>query len=227
MHIGDPPQPPQDRSDVRAEHPAQDVGLVHGHYSQVAQEICPGLVVGQDADVEHVGVGEDHVRAASHVGPYGLGRVAVVGRRVDAAQPEGPYLPQLVLGQRLRRVEKQGLARRALERVLEGRYLVARDLPLAVAVATTTFSPAHTRSQASRWWEYSRSTPSLERAAMSSGCRSGGSTRFAGRGGRLATVSPKASTAPRSIPARTPVHDPWLLACCAPSKSISDQEPVF
>ncbi len=53
--------------DVGAEDAAQDVGLVDGDDLQVAQEVGPGLVVGQDADVEHVGVGEKDVGAAPDV----------------------------------------------------------------------------------------------------------------------------------------------------------------
>src|ERR671917_175437 len=47
---------------------------------------------------------------------------------VDAAQPEGPYLPQLILGESLRRVDEQRPARGAHQGVLEGRYLVAERL---------------------------------------------------------------------------------------------------
>src|SRR5918998_6314054 len=92
---------------MRAEDAAQDVCLVDRHYSQITQEIGPGFVVRQYPDVEHVRVGEDDVRPAAYVRPYGLRRVAVVGRGVYAAQPEGAYLPQLVLGESLRGVEEQ------------------------------------------------------------------------------------------------------------------------
>jgi hypothetical protein len=76
------------RRDVGAEDAAQDVGLVDGHDLEVPEEIPPGLVVRQEADVEHVGVREDYVRAAPDVRAQGLRGVAVVGGRVDAAQAE-------------------------------------------------------------------------------------------------------------------------------------------
>ena len=60
---GDAPQPPQHVGDVRAEHAAVDVGLVDDDDREVGEEVAPRPVVGQDPDVEHVGVGEDEVRA--------------------------------------------------------------------------------------------------------------------------------------------------------------------
>jgi hypothetical protein len=47
---------------------------------------------------------------------------------VDASQPECPYLPELVLGQCFRRVQKESPARGALQGVLERWDLVAERL---------------------------------------------------------------------------------------------------
>ena len=54
----DPAQAPQDVGHVAAEDPAQHVQLVDDDVAQAAQERSPPLVVGEDADVQHVGVGE-------------------------------------------------------------------------------------------------------------------------------------------------------------------------
>jgi hypothetical protein len=47
---------------VRAEHAAVDVRLVDDDDVEAVQEVRPRAVVGQDPDVEHVGVGEHDVR---------------------------------------------------------------------------------------------------------------------------------------------------------------------
>ena len=79
----DPPQPAQDVGDVGAEHAAVDVRLVDHDDREVREEVAPGAVVGQDPDVEHVGVREDQVRPpADRRALLALG-VAVVDRRAD------------------------------------------------------------------------------------------------------------------------------------------------
>ena len=87
---GDPAQAAQDVGDVRAEHAAVDVGLVDDDDREVREQLGPGGVVGEDADVEHVGVGEHDVRAPADVRARLARGVAVVDRRVDAlGQAEG------------------------------------------------------------------------------------------------------------------------------------------
>ena len=61
---GGPPQPPQHVGDVRAEHAAVDVRLVDDDEREVGEQVAPGGVVGQDPDVQHVGVGDDQVASA-------------------------------------------------------------------------------------------------------------------------------------------------------------------
>ena len=78
---GDAPQPPQDVRDVRAEHAAVDVRLVDDDDGEVGEEVRPRGVVGQDPDVEHVGVREDEVRPPADRGALLARRVAVVDRR--------------------------------------------------------------------------------------------------------------------------------------------------
>ena len=61
---GDPAQAAQHVGDVRAEHAAVDVRLVDHDDGEVGEQVGPGAVVGQDADVQHVGVGQHDVGAA-------------------------------------------------------------------------------------------------------------------------------------------------------------------
>ena len=105
---GDPPQPAQHVGHVRAEHAAVDVRLVDDDDREVREEVRPQRVVGQDPDVEHVGVGQHEVRLAADRGALLARRVAVVDRRADGlAEPERVDRARLVLGQRLGGVEVQ------------------------------------------------------------------------------------------------------------------------
>ena len=105
---GEAAQAPQHVGDVRAEHAAVDVRLVDDDDGEVREQVAPGGVVGQDPDVEHVGVGEDEVRAPADRRALLARRVAVVDRRAHAlASPSACERPRLVLGQRLGRVQVQ------------------------------------------------------------------------------------------------------------------------
>ena len=74
------PQPSQHVRDVRAEHAAQHVQLVDHHVAQPHEERRPLRVRREDADVEHLGVREQHRRVGARPRPL-VGRgVAVVGR---------------------------------------------------------------------------------------------------------------------------------------------------
>ena len=81
---GDPAQAAQDVGDVRAEDAAVDVRLVDDDDREVREQLGPGGVVGEDADVEHVGVGEHDVGAPADVGARLARGVAVVDRRANA-----------------------------------------------------------------------------------------------------------------------------------------------
>ena len=129
---GDAPQPAQDVADVGAEHAAVDVRLVDHDDGEVGEEVRPRRVVGQDPDVQHVGVGEHEVRApADGQALLALG-VAVVDRGAHLlGQPEGVQRAGLVLGERLGRVEVErarlGVRAQDLERrEVEAQRLAAR-----------------------------------------------------------------------------------------------------
>ncbi len=107
------------------------MGLVHDDVGEVRQHVAPTVVVRQHADVEHVRVGEDHVRPLAHLpATLGLG-VAVVDRSAEPRQAERAERTELVLGERLRRVEVQGpglrlAGERIQDRQVEGERLPAR-----------------------------------------------------------------------------------------------------
>jgi hypothetical protein len=122
---GDPLQPSQDVVDVRAEDAAVDVQLVQHDPAQVAQERLPILMVREDAGVQHVGVGDQRLRrVGADLLAAGARRVAVVdleARRVERAQPAGEpaQAAELILRQRLGRVEEECFRARILEDALE------------------------------------------------------------------------------------------------------------
>ena len=84
---GDPPQPPQHVGDVRAEHAAVDVRLVDHDDREVGEHVRPRPVVREDPEVQHVRVGEDHVRLAADLRALLARRVAVVDRGPRAPTP--------------------------------------------------------------------------------------------------------------------------------------------
>ena len=75
------PQPPQHERHVRAEDAAVGVRLVDHDVREVGQHVRPAPVVGQDADVQHVGVRQDRIGEAAHEVALLARRVAVVDRR--------------------------------------------------------------------------------------------------------------------------------------------------
>ena len=118
------PQPSQHHRDVRTEHAAAHVGLVDDHERQSQEEVGPARVVGEQRQVQHVGVRHHEVRVRSDQGALRLRRVAVVDGGLDLRQLQGPHRAQLVARERLRReqVERGGL-RRGDRRLGEGRVV--------------------------------------------------------------------------------------------------------
>jgi hypothetical protein len=106
------------------------VELVDNHVAQVLEEHRPLGVMGQDAGVQHVRVGQDEVRPGPDRPPRVLGRVAVVGEHAQLGEAAGQLLQlgQLVLGQRLggEEVEHPGLG--LGQQRLEHRQVVAERL---------------------------------------------------------------------------------------------------
>ena len=125
------PQAPEDVGHVGAVHAAMAVQLVHHHVAEVLEKLHPLGVVGQDALVQHVGVGDDHVGAGADGLAGVAGRVPVVGEGADVhAQrlDERVHLRELVLGEGLGREEVQGPRVGLLEHGVEDGQVVAEGL---------------------------------------------------------------------------------------------------
>jgi len=128
VRVAEAAQAAHDLGDVRAEDAAVHVRLVEHDVPQAVDELGPALVVGQDADVQHVGVGEHDRGAGADLGALVLWRVAVVDRRHHAAQPQRAQLARLVLRQRLGGVEVERATRLIAEERVECRQGEAERL---------------------------------------------------------------------------------------------------
>ena len=125
----DPAEPAEHVADVRAEHAAVHVRLVDDDECEVREQLAPSRVVGEDPEMEHVGVREHHVRALADRRTLLAGCVAVVDRGTDPlVEAEGVEAPRLVLGKRLRRVEVERAGGGVLRQHLERRQLKAERL---------------------------------------------------------------------------------------------------
>ena len=128
----DAPQPTDDVGHVRPEDPAVDVALVDDDVAEPGEEAFPRRVVGEDAEVQHVGVGDDDLTGAAYLGPVAGLRVAVVRRaaerRVHAAAKLAE-LAQLVLGQRLGGEEIERPRAPRPQQALQHRDVIAKALP--------------------------------------------------------------------------------------------------
>jgi hypothetical protein len=116
---------------VRAEHAAVDVRLVDDDEREVREHVAPHAVVRQHADVQHVRVREDQVRAVADRAPLLARGVAVVDRVPEEALADARERARLVLRERLRRVEVERAGARVVrEHVehgeVEGERLAAR-----------------------------------------------------------------------------------------------------
>ncbi len=113
-----------------AEEPAVDVQLVEHDPLQVREELGPVPRMREDAQVQHVGIGHQHLRRPT-ADRRALRRrsVAVVDLAAELVGAEtrglrqGQELAALVLSQRLQRKEKDRPPRSAGERLLEHRQL--------------------------------------------------------------------------------------------------------
>ena len=113
---------------MRAEDAAVDVRFVDDDVAQVVQHVRPAVVVRQQADMEHVGIREDHVRPAADLPPALGRRVAVVDRRADVRRMQRCQRPGLILRQRLGRVEVERTLLRFARQGVEHREIEAERL---------------------------------------------------------------------------------------------------
>ncbi len=78
---------------MAAKDAAVGVHLVQDDVAQPLEKGRPAGVVGQDAGVQHVGVADQDLGRLADAGPLILGRVAVVGVRLDAHGPSAALRP--------------------------------------------------------------------------------------------------------------------------------------
>ena len=113
---------------MRAEDAAVDVGLVDHHVAEVREDVTPAIVIRQQADVHEIRVREDHVGAPPDSRPLLAGGVAVVDRGPQVRQPVAGEGAELILGQRLRRVEVEGAELRLARKRVENRQVERQRL---------------------------------------------------------------------------------------------------
>jgi hypothetical protein len=126
-----PKEPPQDVRDVRPEHAAVRVQLVHHDHPELLEQLEPLGVVGEDRRVEHVRVGDHDLAGLPDGGADRGGGVAVVAGRRDLEARvlhQLPELRDLVLPQGLGGEEEEGPGGRVLGERLEDRHRVAQRL---------------------------------------------------------------------------------------------------
>ncbi len=104
------------------------MGLVDDHVPEVEEEVVPALVPGQQADVDHVRVGEQHPRLLPGQLAGGGGGVAVVGGGLHLSAGQQADAAQLVLGQRLGGIEVDGPRVRVAEQAVEHGQVEAEAL---------------------------------------------------------------------------------------------------
>ena len=121
-------KPAQHHRDLRPEDAAQHVRLVDHDDRQPEQEVGPPRVIGQQRQVQHVGVREHQVRVLADQRALALRGIAVVDRRAHLRQLERAHRAQLVARQRLRREQEQRRRLRRGERGLGGRDLIDERL---------------------------------------------------------------------------------------------------
>ena len=121
--------------DVGAEDAAVGVELVDDHERQPLEESSPGRVVGEDARVQHVGRGDQHVRrVVAQLLSRGGGCVAVVDRRANAragqSERAGVFLEALalILLERFQREQIEGARLGVCERAPQHRQVVDERL---------------------------------------------------------------------------------------------------
>src|SRR5687767_870273 len=59
-------KPAQDAAHMRPKDTPKDMSLVHDYQLQLREEICPPCMLRQDAEMQHVGVGQDDVCILAH-----------------------------------------------------------------------------------------------------------------------------------------------------------------
>ncbi len=117
---------------VAAEDAAVAVKLIDHDVAEGREEVGPAGVVGEDAAVQHVGIGEEDVGLVAEGAALGLRGVAVVGAAVEAEALDAVAVTleglELILGEGLGGEEVERAAGRVGEKGLEDGRVVAEGL---------------------------------------------------------------------------------------------------
>ena len=108
---------------------AVDVRLVDDHVAEIREHVPPAVVIREEPHVDHVRVGQDHIRPLADLQAlFGRG-VAVVDRGLEPRDLEGRQRAELVLRQRLGRVEIERAALGLPRQLVEHREVERERLP--------------------------------------------------------------------------------------------------
>ncbi len=110
----EPAQAAQQVRHVGPEHSSHHVELVDDDVAESHEEVVPALVGREYPRMEHLGIGQDHVRVRPDPGAVGAVGVAVVGGGHYSREVEPPQGAELVLGQGLGGEHQQGRCRIAV-----------------------------------------------------------------------------------------------------------------
>ena len=114
---------------MRTEDAAVDVRLVDDHVAKVREHVSPAVVIREEPHVDHVRVGQDHVRPLADLQALFGRRVAVVDRGLEPGDLEGRQRAELVLRERLGRVEIERAALGLPRQLVEHREVERERLP--------------------------------------------------------------------------------------------------
>ena len=129
VHAREPAKAAEDIADVRPEHAAVHVRLVHDDVPEVVQHVRPQVVPRKDPDVEHVGVREHEVRPLARLPALLARRVAVVDRRAHPRHRERGERACLILREGLRRIQVERPVLRVRRERVQHRQVERERLP--------------------------------------------------------------------------------------------------
>ena len=99
VEVGQSTEPAEHIADMAPEDAAQHMYLVHDHITESSQEGRPPPVPGEDPDVQHVRVGEEHIGMTPCPSPGLVVGIAVVDGRHHLGHPEIVQRAELVPAQ--------------------------------------------------------------------------------------------------------------------------------
>ena len=128
----DPVQAAEKLADMRSEHAAIGMRLIHNHQRERRKERRPLLMEGQNRQMQHFGVGNQDIgRVLADLAPEMIGRIAVIDgdgrpRRFGPMPGQLPKCGKLILRQSLQREQHQRPAVRVLQAFFQYRQAVAQ-----------------------------------------------------------------------------------------------------